>query len=1793
MSDPKKARAERPRRPTFAIILLVAFILLVFVFIGFRQVRSAEERRLRLLAGFANRIESTVPDLADRFRRIAARRCADQVADYLDLVPHVEHLTVQPSGVECQDGEAELTGRETVEVHTGDGAVTIRFCRTGDCTFDGGKAELGSASRTVAGAEARMHLADVLEPMIIPGIFDSVVIADWSGRVLHQQGEPELKVTHLDALLGGPAAGSGGEREGGEPSWLVRVAEQGGKPGQLVLRVLEGSGVLSEAPEGPAGGPGSATAIVHTKIADADHSVFLQPVTLAVEPEAGQPTTEPGRWVAVGIISSERLLSAGVTTSPILLFLLVSILPLGLITWPFLKLALISRRQPFTRLDCAFLVLASVLALSFGALLLVDGLFVTRIQKSIDRQLAELSEVISRSFRGELLDARRQLGELNDPVTVSGGAVGIETDGNRHRIPNYFEFKDGREDEGEEPPFVESFIRNPVADFFTELGPPGTYPYFDSVFWPDSDGNVEGATLPLREHAVLPQNVADRGYVRCATEWEDPLSLAVGGERLRLCLDSVLDRTTGEAIAALSIPGPDDDQRPVAALVTQLTSLDQPVLPPEVSFAVVEPSGHVLFHSDPRRALTENLLEASDENRLLRALLEDRREGDLNLHYWGRRHRAYVRQIPSLPWSLVVFRSMEDVRLRNFELVYDFLNPFVLHLGVLALLAAAFKWMTPRRFRVYLWPSTRNLTAYRRIVWWTLGVAVLFVCLLLDGDLAPRWLFLASMAVAPATFLYVVWILPKLDEAERVLQARRDGGEAAPRRSWLLPAAWALDRAGPLLAWCAGRVSGGVSWLGGVCTRTWRRLRHRGPAADPDGDPRDEGTGRNGRTASDLTSWRQRRKRWLWWLAIVGVPGLLVFLWGEADAMAVWLAGVAGVTAVCLWWFRLEFEERRRKVAYTFALSCLLLVSVLPALGFLDLARARQVQLRTQDSTVALARRLEERRQDLEERRGPLPYYEDYERTLACARDEYLDAVSDTRILAAAAGLPTCPASAAPPTGGSTEEGEEGPWLWPYGSDRSGERAGDRGSFGARLGWWLDRGWVGVLSARPASLNDLSTRPVGVDLSRFRSTAGSWERRSDGAGGDRVVLETPAYGDDAGSLRLASAVPIVDAFTGQSFLRFMLFGLGLLVLGFGPFLLAWFVADKILLINLVYYGEKRRKDDEPEEGSEVEGTGRVSSARPGESLQDVLDEAKERQNVVRRLVVVAGELDRESWRKKVETTGDGGAEEPGDSEVADFHEAQFREAWELASGVSAELRPAERGEVHAPDGSSDGGESSEAGKVESAAHPASAAGRPAAAESSGPDDTGAAETARPVLPSEPGLSRRQAFEAALTRGSARRNQPILLTHFDPEIEDLQAAADQTAALQNLAERDGRSLVIVTDSVPMFGDDASIPPEAEAARMRWVELLGSFPVRYARDPNHLDTFSSRLDRVETWIDRGAVDTRERKVRAEHWKDILRTLERECEHTPTLRILGHQLLTELFVDVKREMVKDRVANLQKEEEEIPQRLKGITAEWNEVKVALGELKAELREVRSALAETAPDDPQHEERAKRRTDLLKRQRDLRERRNELKKERSSLRERRKEIPEEQTKERKRLTRVEKRARRYSPDYSNLVTEDHVIARIGAGARLHYRYLWSQCNRDEKLVLVQLAQHGLVNPKSFGWVLDLMHKGLVVRDPDLRLMNRSLRNFVLQEFKRSQALEWEEELGPNAWSVLKWILPFPLLGLAGFLFITQRDAVSNAAGVLVALASLTPVLFNLYEKFQEVNLRRERAAEAASGDG
>lgn len=94
-------------------------------------------------------------------------------------------------------------------------------------------------------------------------------------------------------------------------------------------------------------------------------------------------------------------------------------------------------------------------------------------------------------------------------------------------------------------------------------------------------------------------------------------------------------------------------------------------------------------------------------------------------------------------------------------------------------------------------------------------------------------------------------------------------------------------------------------------------------------------------------------------------------------------------------------------------------------------------------------------------------------------------------------------------------------------------------------------------------------------------------------------------------------------------------------------------------------------------------------------------------------------------------------------------------------------------------------------------------------------------------------------------------------------------------------------------------------------------------------------------------------------------------------------------------------------------------------------------------------------------------------------------------------------------------------------------------------------------------------------MRRGLIVREPGLRLMNESFRRFVLSESHPDQVVAWRKG-ARSSWDTLKGPLLMGLMGVALFIFITQQDVFNSTVTLLSTFTGMLPVLFKLIGLFQ-----------------
>jgi len=143
-----------------------------------------------------------------------------------------------------------------------------------------------------------------------------------------------------------------------------------------------------------------------------------------------------------------------------------------------------------------------------------------------------------------------------------------------------------------------------------------------------------------------------------------------------------------------------------------------------------------------------------------------------------------------------------------------------------------------------------------------------------------------------------------------------------------------------------------------------------------------------------------------------------------------------------------------------------------------------------------------------------------------------------------------------------------------------------------------------------------------------------------------------------------------------------------------------------------------------------------------------------------------------------------------------------------------------------------------------------------------------------------------------------------------------------------------------------------------------------------------------------------------------------------------------------------------------------------------------------------------------------------------------------------------------------------SGFLSREQILDEIEERASSYYQRLWNSCTDDEKVVLGHVAQDGLTNAATRRVVRRLLVRRLLTKDPDLRLMNRTFRNFILSPVIMRQVAQLEGVAEPSTWDRLR--TPFALTAAAAgvFLFSTQRDMFNETVTVIAGIGAAVPTV-------------------------
>jgi hypothetical protein len=639
-----------------SIAVLIVLFLVYYFPVTERQEASLNNRAFRTLAAVSDSLQGRIVTYVGVFERATKKkdlrpgqREQSRKAIEAYLKEQVPGLTLrQPDGdIGCDPDQQDEKGSARARAKLVNASYALEF-RCGSWFSD-------------------VPIERMLAPYLqgAPSeLFDEIVLADAEGTVLYQT----LKTGNLISSLRSstpivtPASATGDSKaSAGAP-----VIDS-----ELFTTLSQSSSLWT------------------MSLGGAEYKLYMAPLTVKV-------SATGTHLVVAGLMRDSRFRSEslGVPGSA-LVSLILLFLTIVAASWPLLKFSSMRPTERIARRSAVYFFL-SILATVVLICALAIHLRYTFDLNVVDQNLENLSSSIEQNFESELRQALRVIESANHSAlfTAMLGEYGPGKTCAEVRLATRDEARSAKAN-------ILALRRLHFND----------YPYFDLMFWADSNGN-QHMKWDVSSQPTHGTYVGDRSYFLQTLRddlWEFSRDAERGTRRFRV--DSVFSRTTGEYRAVISQRAPDialctDVALRVVSMVTPLMSLIEPVMPPDYGFALVDEDGLVLFHSVPTKNGRENLLNEVDDPRDLRAAIFTRQGRHLTARYLSSSHRMFVTPLVSIrqsPWTLITFHNLSARSSQHLErmllfsaLVFAYLAGVAVLLMLLPGLGRAPTWIWPR-----------------------------------------------------------------------------------------------------------------------------------------------------------------------------------------------------------------------------------------------------------------------------------------------------------------------------------------------------------------------------------------------------------------------------------------------------------------------------------------------------------------------------------------------------------------------------------------------------------------------------------------------------------------------------------------------------------------------------------------------------------------------------------------------------------------------------------------------------------------------------------------------------------------------------------------------------------------------------------------------------------------------------------------------------------------------------------------------------------------------------------------
>ncbi len=407
-----------------------------------------------------------------------------------------------------------------------------------------------------------------------------------------------------------------------------------------------------------------------------DYKIFLQTITF----------DSSHKWILGGMLSKSRYVKERSQLPSNLLLMMVTFLIIIVVIFPWIKLYQMGSKDRLTLSDGISSIVVAILMMSLLFFCFFKYNDDVR-NNSISHSKEVLHSAISDSFCTEISKHYKTLKKLDS----------IRWQTNLGSIVNLF--KDtmhvDRSFVGQAEINVNKNLDTATKKMFNDRSDSAS---IRQVFWLDKTGQEKFNWTPDRLNAPH-NNFSNRNYFKRIIHnsvffLQDDLNKIYA-------LDQVVSRTSGIFTTVLAIPSVDTlGKKPckVAAMTFGMHSLENVVLPTGYSFAVIDNSGKVLYHSIASRNLNENIQSEFSDSAAVSGSIHTHNATEFSTLYYGKSYYVRIAPIKNIPYSLVIFSDSSFSDTRDIE-IYSF---------TFSMLVLFFIYMLILLFIIFLVSSRRS-----------------------------------------------------------------------------------------------------------------------------------------------------------------------------------------------------------------------------------------------------------------------------------------------------------------------------------------------------------------------------------------------------------------------------------------------------------------------------------------------------------------------------------------------------------------------------------------------------------------------------------------------------------------------------------------------------------------------------------------------------------------------------------------------------------------------------------------------------------------------------------------------------------------------------------------------------------------------------------------------------------------------------------------------------------------------------------------------------------------------------